>query len=147
MNFGILYCRNGENFFVYFASEGVLNWLKAKDIDLCGFAGKWFHVHLISPISICIGTFFCFLLLLCVLCCMCVPHHEFKNHLNKGLHAGLYWFCTYSMATCSLWCKLWYVGFYAVTECYCTVRIRHVVLLPCTYWRLQVFLQALARRI
>lgn len=41
----VQYCRNAENL-VSFVSEGLLYWLKAKDI-LCGLAAKCFHVHIV----------------------------------------------------------------------------------------------------
>lgn len=76
-----------KTYSMYFASEGLLYWLKAKDILLCGFVGKCFHVHVVLQS---VNAYALFLFLLCVLCCTYVPHHEFQNHLNAGLHVGLY---------------------------------------------------------
>lgn len=79
-----------------FASEVLLYWLKAKDILLCGFVGKCFHVHIILQ-SVCAYSL-CFFFLLCVLSCTCVPFDEFQ----LGLCAGLW--CSVSLDWAPLCC-------------------------------------------
>lgn len=79
-----------------FASEVLLYWLKAKDILLCGFVGKCFHIHIILQSMYVHSLYFFFFL--CVLSCTCVPRDEFQ----LGLFAGLC--CSVSLVWAPLCC-------------------------------------------